>query len=60
LEGYALPDEAADNFDEDLMVRSFASTQLQAVIEIGLDQYTTHTFFAGSLEAEYEPGTRLV
>jgi len=57
LEGYTLPDEAADNLDEDLIVRGFTPTQLQALIEIGLVQYITHTFFTGSLEAEYEPET---
>jgi uncharacterized protein (TIGR02391 family) len=39
LDGYALPDEAADGFYEDFYQHGFTDSQLEAVIELELVQY---------------------
>jgi len=55
LNDNVLPDHVCDGFYEDLAAGSFSESQLQAVLDLGLVEYTTKPYMHSEFESVYDP-----
>ena len=53
LDGYTIPDDIVDGFFETLALSGFCETQVRAVMDIGLVEYSTKTYVPDEQEQSY-------